>query len=89
MSAGEITGIARVLAGYETFDDVRYRIRIVEANRKRGLVGGSIQAAPGVVSALYEVDEAAIELPGELGWFAFAVTDVFRGEIRITGRVTT
>ena len=86
MSATEITGVARVVAGYETFEDIRYRIRIVERNRKRGLVDGMIEAPPAVMSALHDTGECAIELPGELGWFTFVVTDVPRGAIKLIGR---
>jgi hypothetical protein len=86
VSATEITSVARVVAGYETFEDVRYRIRIVERNRKRGLVDGMIEAPPAVISALYDTGECAIELPGELGWFTFVVTDVRRGAIKLIGR---
>lgn len=86
MSASEIIGVSRVVAGYRTFEGVRYRIKVVETNRKRGLVGGTIEAASDVVSAIYDVGEAAIELTGALGWFAFMVTDVIRGEITMMGR---
>jgi hypothetical protein len=86
VSAAEITGVARVVAGYETFENVRYRIRIVETKRKRGLVDGMIEAPPAVISALHEAKECAIELPGELGWFTFVVTDVPRGAIKVIGR---
>ena len=86
MSATEITGVARVIAGYETFQDVHYRIRIVEANRKRSLVDGIIEAPPAVISALHDGGECAIDLPGELGWFTFVVTDVPRGAIKLIGR---
>jgi hypothetical protein len=86
VSASEIVGVSRVVAGYQTFEGVRYRIRVVETNRKRGLVGGTIEAAPDVVSAIYDFGEAAIELAGALGWFAFVVTNVVRGEITMMGR---
>jgi len=89
VSATEITGVARIVAGYETFQDVRYRIRIVERNRKRGLVDGMIEAPPAVISALHDTGECAIELPGELGWFTFVVTDVPRGAIKLIGRAKT
>jgi hypothetical protein len=85
VSATEITGVARVVAGYETFQDVHYRIRIVERNRRRGLVDGMIEAPPAVISALHDTGECAIELP-ELGWFTFVVTDVPRGAIKLIGR---
>ena len=51
------------------------------------LVGGTIEAAPGIVSALYDAGESAIELGNVLGWFGFVVTDVHRGEIKMTGRI--
>lgn len=85
MSAGEITGIARVIAGDQTFEGVRYRIGVVETNHRRGLVGGTIEAAPGIISALYDAGESAIELGSVLGWFGFVVTDIQRGEIKMTG----
>jgi hypothetical protein len=85
MSTAEITGVARVVAGHNTFGGVRYRIGVVETNRKRGLVGGTIEAAPKVISALHDVGECAIELGSVLGWFGFVVTDVYRGEIKLTG----
>jgi hypothetical protein len=85
VSAGEITGIARVIAGDQTFVGVRYRIGVVETNRRRGLVGGTIEAAPGIISALYDAGESAIELGSVLGWFGFVVTDIHRGEIKMTG----
>ena len=65
--------------------DVRYRISVVEKNRKRGLIGGTIEAAPNVVAALHDVGECAIELGNVLGWFGFVVTDTNRGEIKLTG----
>ena len=85
MSAGEITGIARIIAGVRTFTGIRYRIGIAETNRKRRLVGGTIEAAPAVISALRRAGESAIELGSVLGWFGFVVTDVRRGEIKLTG----
>jgi hypothetical protein len=45
-----------------------------------------IEAPPAVISALYDAGECAIELPGELGWFTFVVTDVPRGAIKLIGR---
>jgi hypothetical protein len=86
LSATEINGLARVVAGYETFQDISYRIRIAETNRKRGLVDGTIEAPPAVISALHGAGECAIDLPGELGWFTFVVTDVPRGAIKLIGR---
>ena len=85
MSAGEITGIARIMAGNQTFKGIRFRIGIVETKGKRALVGGTIEAAPGIISALYDAGESAIELGSVLGWFGFVVTDVPRGEIKLTG----
>jgi len=35
---------------------------------------------------LSDTSECAIELPGELGWFTFVVTDVPRGAIKLIGR---
>jgi len=85
MSTAEITGVGRVVARYETFGEIRFRIDVVEKNRKRGLVGGTIEAAPGVISALHDVGECAIELGSVLGWFGFVVTNVPRGENKLTG----
>jgi hypothetical protein len=85
LSAGEITGIARIVAGNQTFKGIRFRIGVVETHRKRALVGGTIEAAPGIISALYDAGESAIELGSVLGWFGFVVTDVPRGEIKLTG----
>ena len=85
VSAGEITGIARIVAGARTFTGVRYRIGVVETNGKRRLVGGTIEATPAVISALHDLGECAIELGSVLGWFGFVVTDVHRGEIKLTG----
>ena len=68
------------------FENVCYRIRIVERNRERGLIDGIIEAPPGVISALHDTGECAIELPGGLGWFTFVVTDVPRGAIKLIGR---
>ena len=44
-----------------------------------------IEAAPGIISALYDAGESAIELGSVLGWFGFVVTDVPRAEIKLTG----
>jgi hypothetical protein len=82
----EMTGVARVVAGYETFQNVGYRIRIVETKGKRGLVDGIIEARPAVISALHDTGECAIELPGGLGWFTFDVTNVPRGAVKLIGR---
>jgi hypothetical protein len=60
VSAGEITGIARIIAGVRTFRGVRYRIGVVETNGKRGLVGGTIEAAPAVISALHAPSNSAV-----------------------------
>ena len=78
-------GIARIIAGNQTFKGIRSRIGLVEAHHKRAVVGGTIEAAPGIISALYDAGESAIELGSMLGWFGFVVTDVPRGEIKLTG----
>ena len=85
VSAGEITGIARIVAGDQTFKAIRFRIGVVETHGKRALVGGTIEATPAVISALHDLGECAIELGSVLGWFGFVVTDVLRGEIKLTG----
>lgn len=81
----EIIGVACVIAGDQTFEDVRYRVRVVEKDGKRRLTGGIIDAAPGVVAAIHASGEAAIELGSVLGWFWFVVTDVPCGTIALTG----
>jgi hypothetical protein len=88
VSVEEITGIARVIAGVQTFEGVRYRIAVVEKSARRSLVGGTIEADPVVLSALYDAGESAIELASGLGWFAFVVTDVHRGTIKLAGPIS-
>jgi hypothetical protein len=85
VSAGEIRGVARIIAGGKTFTGVRYRIGIVETNGKRSMVRGTIEVAPAVIATLYGLGESVIELGNVLGWFGFVVTDVRRGEIKLTG----
>ena len=81
----DITGTARIIAGAETYNNVPYRIGIVEKNGKRSIVGGTIEVTPAVISTLHDTGECAIELGSVLGWFGFVVTDVHRGEIKLTG----
>ena len=52
---------------------------------RRRLIGGTIEAAPEIISALFDAGESAIELGNVLGWFGFVVTDVHRAEIKLTG----
>ncbi len=85
MNAQDITGTARIIAGLETFANVRYRIGMVEKYGKRSMVGGTIEVTPAVISTLDDTGECAIELGTVLGWFGFVVTDVHRGEIKLTG----
>jgi hypothetical protein len=87
VSAGEITGVARVIAGDQSFEGIRYRIAVVEKGNRRNLVEGTIEADPAVMSALHDAGDAAIELAGSLGWFEFVVTDVHLGRIKIVGPV--
>lgn len=85
----EIKGTARVIAGDdETFSGVRYRISVVDLQGRRSLLQGTIEAEPSVLSALVKLGQAAIDL-GELGWFAFYVTDEHRGTIRLMGPIKT
>lgn len=84
---GEIKGHARVRAGWTIFDGIRYRIDVWEENNRRNIVSGTIEADPDVIAALHDYGEATIHLGG-LGEFAFLVTSVKRGEIKITGPVT-
>jgi hypothetical protein len=85
---GEITGIGRVISGERTFEGIRYRIAVVEKSTRRSMVGGTIEADPVVISALYDAGESAIELASGLGWFAFVVTDVHLGAIKLVGPVS-
>ena len=85
VSAGEITGIARIIARNQTLEGIRYRIRIVETSGRRRPVDGTIEAAPGIISALHDAGESVIELGSVLGWFGFVVPDAHRGEIKLTG----
>jgi hypothetical protein len=88
VSVGEITGIGRVVSGEQTFEGVRYRIAVVEKRARRSLVGGTIEAEPVVISALYDAGESAIELASGLGWFAFVLTDVHLGTIKLAGPIS-
>jgi len=81
----DITGVARIIAGAETFTNVRYRIGVVETHGKRKMVGGTIEVTPAIISTLHDTGECAIEFGSVLGWFGFVVTDVHRGEIKLTG----
>jgi hypothetical protein len=83
---GELKGHARVLAGWNKFDGIRYRIDVWEEKHRRRIEIGAIEADPDVIMALYEYGEATIDLGG-LGQFGFVVTDAKRGEIRIIGPV--
>jgi hypothetical protein len=58
---------------------------VVETSGRRRPVDGSIEAAPGIISALYDAGESVIELGSVLGWFGFVVTDAHLGEIKLTG----
>ena len=85
----EINGTGRVIAGQDAlFEGVRYRIAVVEQPGRRSILQGSIEAEPGVLSALAELGEAAIDL-GSLGWFGFYVIDVRCGAIKLTGPIRT
>jgi hypothetical protein len=86
-NAQDIKGGARIIAGAETYTNVPYRIGIVEKHGKRSIVAGTIEVAPGVLIALRDKGECAIELGSVLGWFRFLVTDVHRGEIKLVGSI--
>jgi hypothetical protein len=86
LGAEEIAGLTRIVAGQQIFDGVSYRLRIVRENRKLRVVDGTIEAVPGVVRAIHDAGDVAIELTGELGWLAFVVLDVVQGAIKLIGR---
>jgi len=85
VSAKDITGIARIIAGVDTYTDVPYRLGIVETNGRRGILRGTIEVTQAVISSLHDLGESTIELGSVLGWFKFIVTDVPRREIKLTG----
>jgi hypothetical protein len=87
MESREITGIARVVAGDQMFEGVRYRIAVVERRGRRTLTEGTIDAPPIVFSALHDALECAIELTG-VGWFEFALVEARRGKIEIVRPVS-
>jgi hypothetical protein len=86
-NAKDITGTARIIAGVETYTDVRYRLGIVETNGRRGILRGTIEVTQAVISSLHDLGECTIELGNVLGWFKFIVTDVPHREIMLTGWV--
>jgi|SRR5665213_1219092 len=85
VNAQNITGVARIIAGVETYTNVPYRIGIAETNGRRSMTGGTIEVTPAVISSLHDMGECAIELGNVLGWFRFIVTDVQHREIKLTG----
>ena len=87
MSVGEITGTGRVLVGGQTFPGIRYRLAVEAKGGRHKAVRGTIEAAPDILSAIFDAGKAAIELAGGLGWFSFFVTDVDRGKIELTGPI--
>lgn len=85
---GEIKGHGRVLAGWSIFDGIAYRIDVWEEQHRRRIVSGTIQADREIIEALEGYGEATIDLGMGLGSFGFVVTNISRGEIKITGPVT-
>jgi hypothetical protein len=65
------------------FPGIRYRIAAEPRGKRGHIVRGTIEAAPELLSAIFDAGEAMIELGSGLGWISFFVTDVDRSKIEI------